>query len=168
MAVSLTVLELAAELRASDGTDDLIEPQLGIFTRLLEAVSQLVQDYAPEAPGAIQNEAAIRVGAWLYDSVPGRSQAERDGCQRRKRFGITLPYPAGLPGGVGKADVWFSKAQPRRKGGWTIYRCLGAVGNGKRDWRNGSGYRNGGGRVCRWICWAGVSQWPASNRQFRP
>ena len=73
MALTLTVLELATALRASDGAEDLIEPQLGIFTRLLAAVSLLVQDYAPEAPGAIQNEAAIRVGAWLYDSVPGRS-----------------------------------------------------------------------------------------------
>ena len=90
MAVSLTVLELAAELRASDGMDDLIEPQLGIFTRLLEAVSQLVQDYAPEAPGAIQNEAAIRVGAWLYDSVPGRShQNAMDASGAR---GLVSPY----------------------------------------------------------------------------
>ena len=90
MAVTLSILELAAELRASDGADDLIEPQLGIFTRLLDAVSQLVQDYAPEAPGAIQNEAAIRVGAWIYDAVPGRSQA--NGMDASGARGLLSPY----------------------------------------------------------------------------
>ena len=90
MAISLTVLELATALRASDGADDLVEPQLGIFTRLLEAVSLLVQDYASGAPGAIQNEAAIRVGAWLYDAVPGRSQ--QNGMDASGARGLLSPY----------------------------------------------------------------------------
>ena len=76
MAVSLSAVDLAVELRASDGASDLVEPQLRIFTRLLATVTRLVEDYAPMAPENVQNEAAIRVGAWLYDSTPGRSQAD--------------------------------------------------------------------------------------------
>ena len=75
MAVTITVLDLATELRASDGAANLVEPQLGIFTRLLSAVTSLVEDYAPDAPADVQNEAVIRCAAWRYDAVPGRSQA---------------------------------------------------------------------------------------------
>ena len=90
MALSLTVLELATELRASDGADDLVEPQLGNFTRLLAAVSQLVEDYAPDAPVAVQNEAGIRLGAWLYDNIGGRSQ--QNGMDASGARGLLAPY----------------------------------------------------------------------------
>ena len=75
MAVTIAALDLAAALRAADGTTPLEAPLDAIFSRLLGAVATVVETYAPDAPDAIQNEAAIRFGGWLYDAVPGRSQA---------------------------------------------------------------------------------------------
>ena len=55
MAVTLTASELADAL---DGTD---------ATRLLVVVTELVVHYAPDAPDAMHNEAAIRAAGWLAE-----------------------------------------------------------------------------------------------------
>ena len=72
MAVDLDALTLATELRAADGAEPLAEPMAGIMDRLLAATAAMVEGYAENAPVAVQNEAAIRVAGYLYDSVPGR------------------------------------------------------------------------------------------------
>ena len=90
MAVTLTALQLATALRQSAGAEPLEEPQKNIFERLLSAVTSLVQDYAPQAPENLQNEAAIRVGAWIFDAVPGRSQANAMDSSGAR--GLLAPY----------------------------------------------------------------------------
>lgn len=76
MAVTVTALELATALRAADGVTALTEPLAGQVNRLLGSVVVLVEVYAPDAPEAVQNEAAIRLAAWLFDAVPGRTTAD--------------------------------------------------------------------------------------------
>ena len=51
----------------------LVEPQASVISRILASATALVESYAPNAPESIQNEAAIRVGGYLYDSPPGAS-----------------------------------------------------------------------------------------------
>ena len=73
MAVTLTAVQLAAALRIGDGATALVEPQAGVINRILASATALVESYAPNAPEAVQNEAVIRVGGFLYDSPPGAS-----------------------------------------------------------------------------------------------
>ena len=73
MAVTITALQLAAELRISDGTTALIEPQASIISRVLGTATAIVERYAPNAPESIQNEAVVRLAAFLYDAPPGSS-----------------------------------------------------------------------------------------------
>ena len=40
-------------------------------TRLLPVVTALVEQYAPDAPEAIQNEAAVRCAGWLGHTAAG-------------------------------------------------------------------------------------------------
>ena len=70
MAVTLTnVNKLAAAMRLTDGTDgSLIEPQLGILTRLLAVATETVNEIAPEAPDEIANECVTRMCSYLYDA----------------------------------------------------------------------------------------------------
>lgn len=68
MAVTLTDIELAASLRIGNGVDALVEPQAGVITRLLEMATKTVEDYTPDAPESIQNEAVVRLCGYLYDS----------------------------------------------------------------------------------------------------
>ena len=58
MAVTLTDVKLQAAI----GTN------LEVATRLLTVCTEVVERYAPDAPEAIQNEACIRVAAWLWQS----------------------------------------------------------------------------------------------------
>ena len=69
MAVTLDVNQLAAAIRLTDGTDgNLVEPELGMVTRLLAVGTALVAEIAPLAPDAIANESVIRVCSYLWDS----------------------------------------------------------------------------------------------------
>ena len=63
MAVTLSVAELARAVRA--GTTDAETAEL---TRLLAVGSDVVIQFAPDAPEAILNEAVVRVCGWLYDA----------------------------------------------------------------------------------------------------
>ena len=62
MAVTLTVPDLQAAVGGLDTER---------ATRLLPVVRTLVERYAPGAPEALQNEAAIRCAGWLFQSMPG-------------------------------------------------------------------------------------------------
>ena len=62
MAVTLTVEELAQELRISTGTARLPEPLAGIMSRLLGACSEMVETYAPLAPDSHPQPGLCPVG----------------------------------------------------------------------------------------------------------
>jgi len=81
MAVTLTVEELAEALGMKPDpaplpviprganrvdADPPAPPTYSVAERLLAAVRPLVEDYAPEAPEALANEAAIRCAGWLW------------------------------------------------------------------------------------------------------
>ena len=69
MAVTLTAADLAAVLGVESA----------IATRLLPVASALVERYAPDAPEAIQNEAAIRCSGWLNEQPAAAVRSERIG-----------------------------------------------------------------------------------------
>lgn len=73
MAVTITAIQLAASLRIGDGVTALPEPQAGVISRILASATAMVENYAPTAPESVQNEAAIRLGGYLYDAPPGAS-----------------------------------------------------------------------------------------------
>ena len=62
MAVTLTADQLRAALRLGDSAQETQEA-----TRLLDYARMAVEKRAPDAPGAVQNEAVIRLSAYLYD-----------------------------------------------------------------------------------------------------
>jgi len=71
MAITLTAAELMTATRMG-------EPHA---TRLLAVASELVTDYAPDAPDVIQNEAVIRMAGYLYGSDYGGIRSESIGPQ---------------------------------------------------------------------------------------
>ncbi len=66
MAVTLTAEALAVETSADTER----------ARRILAVASALVEKYAPEAPEAIQNEAAIRLGGYLSQADYGTIRTE--------------------------------------------------------------------------------------------
>ena len=73
MPVTVTALQLAAAMRIGDGTSALVEPQSILVDRVLASATAIVERYAPDAPDAIHDEAAIRLAGFLYDAPPGAS-----------------------------------------------------------------------------------------------
>ena len=67
MAVGLTAAELREALRLGDSAEETAE-----CVRLLAAATVLVEHRAPDAPVAAQNEAAVRLAAYLFDQPAGR------------------------------------------------------------------------------------------------
>lgn len=65
-APTLTRAQLAVAIHV-DGSDTDIAGQLD---RVLETAIALVSAVTAAAPQAVANEAAIRIGAWLYDTDP--------------------------------------------------------------------------------------------------
>ena len=68
MAVDVT--QLGAALRITDGSAEPVEPIRSILSRYLGVGQALVEQQAAAAPEAIQDEAIIRMAAYLYDSPP--------------------------------------------------------------------------------------------------
>ena len=73
-AVAVTIT--ADDLRAAIGTD------LDTATRLLPVATALVVRFAPDAPDAIQNEAAIRVAGWVAEAPASGVRSEAVGDVR--------------------------------------------------------------------------------------
>ena len=48
-------------------------------TRLIGTVTALVDVYAPSAPDALSNEAAVRVAGWLTEQPAASIRSEREG-----------------------------------------------------------------------------------------
>ncbi|MDD9990374.1 MAG: hypothetical protein OXP75_01095 [Rhodospirillales bacterium] len=70
MPVTITVQEVAVAIRATADDGEIpaaISTTLGF---LFPAASALVVEYAPDAPDAVQNAAAVRLTGWLFDADP--------------------------------------------------------------------------------------------------
>ena len=69
MAVTITAAELAEAVGVDSKT----------ATRLLAVAAELVNRFAPDAPDAISNEAAIRTAGWLAEQPAAAIRAETEG-----------------------------------------------------------------------------------------
>ena len=68
MALSITVAQLAVELRISaDPNTDPPEPYLTLLTRQRHVADAIITEYAASAPGNLQDEAAVRYIGYLLD-----------------------------------------------------------------------------------------------------
>ena len=72
MAVTISAADLAAEIGATDQR----------ATRLLAVATAAVEDYAPDAPEALQNEAVIRFAGYLAQSDYGGILTEEVGPRK--------------------------------------------------------------------------------------
>ena len=99
MAVSLTAEALRDALRLTDSPEETAQA-----TRLLTSATATVERRAPDAPGAIQNEAAIRVAGYLYDQ-PTAGMAERYGNAWRNSGAASLVFPWAVHRGGSTAEV---------------------------------------------------------------
>ena len=86
MAVTITPLQLAYELRLGDGVTPLVEPLASTVGQRLGAASAMVLEYTPDAPDYAVNEAVIRASAYLQDN---------DGA-RNRRFTDVLAFSGAL------------------------------------------------------------------------
>ena len=75
MAVTITVQNLAARLRITDGTAPPPEPVNSELTDYLAAATARIQTFAPTAPDAVHNLAAVVYVAYLYES-PGAASGD--------------------------------------------------------------------------------------------
>ena len=82
MAVTLTAAELAEAIGIDAPT----------ATRLLAVVSELVTRFAPDAPSAISNEAALRAAGWLNEAPASGARSESIGD-------ISTSYSPAMTGG---------------------------------------------------------------------
>ena len=82
MAVNLSVIEFARELRIGDGITPLDAAQAATMGQRLGAASAMVLEYLPDRDGVdytfVHNEAAIRAGLYLNDADPSRSRRFAD------------------------------------------------------------------------------------------
>ena len=99
MAVTIGIDEVKRAIRVGDGADETAE-----VGRLLALATIIVQDYAPHAPGALQDEAAIRLIGYLYDQPTLSRQGQYSAAVRNCGMAALLSqYRAIRAGGVGAA-----------------------------------------------------------------
>ena len=103
MAVSLTVEQVKAQVRVVDVFNQMpIRPGVTsqrtlpeeFWTGKLAAVTALVERFAPEAPEAVQNEAALRAIAYLVDRFASRTMVSRQGYSGQSSAGANLMLAA--------------------------------------------------------------------------
>ena len=88
MAVTLTIVQLAAALRLSDSTEETAEA-----TRLHAYVSTAVTKHAPDAPDIVHNESARRLAGYLYDMPEaGRGDGYANAMRNSGAGRVLLPY----------------------------------------------------------------------------
>ena len=99
MAVTLTVAELSAAMRLGDSAEETAEA-----TRLLAFATEAVTKHASEAPDATQNEAVIRMAAYLFDQPnAGRGTGYANAGRNSGAWAILLPYRIHRAGTTGEA-----------------------------------------------------------------
>ena len=87
MAVTLTVDALLAAMRLGDSAEELAEA-----TRLLDYSTLAVEQHAPEAPSAAQNEAVIRLASQMYDQPTATRGAYSNAMRNSGAARILFPY----------------------------------------------------------------------------
>ena len=88
MAVTFTIPELAAALRLNDSAEETAE-----VTRLLAFVSVAVVKHAPNAPDIAHNEAARRLGGYIFDQPEAsRGDAYANALRNSGAQRMLLPY----------------------------------------------------------------------------
>lgn len=94
MAVTVTVADLAVALRVvGEAAESVPAGVAETLTRQLAAATEIVQHFAPDAPEAVQNEAAVRLIGWLFDAAPA-DRAGRDGLVLSGAAALLVPYRA--------------------------------------------------------------------------
>ena len=73
--------------------------------RLLEVAKALVERYAPAAPEAVQNEAAIRCAGWLFEQPSGAITRESQG-EISTSYAIASMSALRHSGAMGLLSVW--------------------------------------------------------------
>ena len=93
MAVTITDIELAAALRLGDGTTALEAPTAAIVGRLLGVGTAIVGEYVPELDNShVENEAVVRIAAFLYDNNPARNRRFADVLANSGAISILQPF----------------------------------------------------------------------------
>ena len=97
MAVTLTVAQLAAALRVGSTPEETAE-----VTRILTYVTEAITRHAPSAPDPVHNEAAIRLGGYLFDQpTAGRGIGYANALRNSGAAAILLPYRIHRAGSTG-------------------------------------------------------------------
>ncbi|MCY4057582.1 MAG: hypothetical protein OXG44_06245 [Gammaproteobacteria bacterium] len=113
MAVTLTVAQLAVELRIITSEDATIPAAINtVLTRSLAAATEAVQEYAPGAPEALQNEATVRLAARLYDATGNELRGGNPFVQsgaaallsRHRSRSVRVPSGTAAAGGTSTGD----------------------------------------------------------------
>lgn len=88
MVVSIDVPRVRAALRVGTTTEETTE-----ITRLYAVAKQAVEDYAPNAPSIVQNEALVRYCGWLLDMpFAMRGQAQGGALRNSGAAAMLAPY----------------------------------------------------------------------------
>lgn len=100
IAVTITAEQMAVVIRAAPATDA-VDARIALVIQFaLAAAGACVVDYAPKAPDAVHNAAAIRFVGWLYDADPSDPQTSRalivSGAQS-----LLAPYREHRAGAIG-------------------------------------------------------------------
>ena len=105
--MTLTAARLSAALRLGDTAEETAEA-----ARLLDYASAAVTKHAPDAPGVIQNEAAIRLAGYLFDMpLASRSAGYADALRNSGAAAILLPHRAHRAGTTGEPAAETATAQ---------------------------------------------------------
>ena len=95
MAVTVTATALAQALGVNQALAD----------RLLPVVTALVQQYAPVAPSAVQDEAAVRCAGWLAEQPAASIRSESTG-DVSTAYNTTSTSPLRASGAMGLLTFW--------------------------------------------------------------
>jgi len=77
MAVTITQSRAAVAIRAATSTDEIPEPTDAALSVLFPAAVAIIEQYAADAPSAVQNAACVRLLGWLWDADPADAQLGR-------------------------------------------------------------------------------------------
>ena len=97
--MAVNVEQLAVAIRAGSSAEE-----LAILTRLLAVAQATVSRHAPEAPEAVQDEAAIRIAGYLFDAPnAGRGIAYGHALRNSGAASLLLPWRVHRAGSIGEA-----------------------------------------------------------------
>ena len=95
----MAVTIIAAEVAQAVGVDSTTA------TRLLAVAGALVERYAPDAPGAISNEAVIRAAGWLAEQPSAAIRSETEG-DIRTSYAPSMQSALRHSGGMALLSPW--------------------------------------------------------------